>query len=175
MPTQYLDKAQMKNEPVLIRRFSLNQHALHAQEYLKDGGVESFIFMDATWSGDGETQQGIRLVVKPSDANKAFSLLHAYDTIEEANAVSVEVKRGSKFYLQAAWFVSILFAFLLGSFLTDKALDGPEMVVGCIFLAAATYFFYAASPAAKKHCCLAVQTKGISALICNVYWSKLIS
>ncbi len=142
--------AQMKNEPVLIRRFGLNQQALRAQEFLKQEGVEAFIFMDATWSGGGETQQGIRLVVKPSDADRAFALLHSYDQVEEIDTAILVEKKESRFYLQAAWFVSILFAFLLGSFLTDSALDGPEILVGCIFLAAAGYLFFAANLQRKK-------------------------
>ena len=150
MPVENLTKAQMKTDPVLIRRFSLNQQALQAQEYLRDEGVEAFIFMDATWSGGGETQQGIRLVVKPSDANQAFALLHEYDKQEEGTATLVERKSDGRFYLQAAWFVSILFAFLLGSFLTDKSLDGTEMLVGCVFLIVACYFFFAANMEKKK-------------------------
>ncbi len=150
MPVENLTKAQMKTDPVLIRRFSLNQQALQAQEYLSNEGVEAFIFMDATWSGGGETQQGIRLVVKPSDANQAFALLHEYDKQEEGTPTLVGRKNDSRFYLQAAWFVSILFAFLLGSFLTDKSLDGTEMLVGCVFLVVACYFFFAANMEKKK-------------------------
>ena len=143
-------EAQMKKEPVLIRRFSLNQQALHAQEFLKNEGVEAFIFMDATWSGGGETQQGIRLVVKPSDADRAFALLHIYDEKAESNPGRMMEKKDGRFYLQVAWLVSILFAFLLGSFLTDKALDGTEMAVGCVFLLAAGYFFFVANMQKKK-------------------------
>ena len=140
----------MKKEPVLIRRFGLNQQALHAQEFLRKEGVEAFIFMDATWSGGGETQQGIRLVVKPSDANEAFKLLHTYDGLTESEPVLMVEKKEGRFYLQVAWLVSILFAFLLGSFLTDKELDGTEMAVGCAFLVTACYFFFAASMQKKK-------------------------
>ena len=150
MPVENLTKAQMKNDPVLIRRFSLNQQALQAQEYLSNEGVEAFIFMDATWSGGGETQQGIRLVVKSSDANQAFALLHEYDQQDEAVATIIEHKGDGRFYLQAAWFVSILFAFLLGSFLTDKTLDSTEMLVGCVCVVVAGYFFFAANMERKK-------------------------
>ncbi len=150
MPIEYLKEAQMKNEPVLIRRFSLNQQALLAQEYLKKEGIEAFIFMDATWSGGGETQQGIRLVVKPSDANQAFALLNTYDREADPNPVMLVEKKDGRFYLQVAWLISRLFAFLLGSFLTDKTLDGTEMAVGCVFLIAAGYFFFAASMQKKK-------------------------
>ncbi len=156
MPIQYLTKAEMKKEPVLIRRFGLNQQALHAQEYLKNEGVEAFIFMDATWSGGGETQQGIRLVVKPSDANHALRLLHTYDSKEESlpllnneQILNSEQKDG-RFYFQVAWLVSILFAFLLGSFLTDKSLDGTEMAVGSVCLIAASYFFFVANMQKRK-------------------------
>lgn len=174
MPIQYLSKAEMNKEPVLIRRFSLNQQALHAQEYLKNKGVEAFIFMDATWSGGGETQQGIRLVVKPSDANQALRMLHTYDSEEESlpfldneqilvneqilgteqilgneQILEIEQKDG-RFYFQVAWLVSILFAFLLGSFLTDKSLDGTEMAVGCVCLVAAGYFFFVANMQKRK-------------------------
>lgn len=148
---QYSLDAQMKKEPVLIRRFSLNQQALHAQDFLREEGVEAFIFMDATWKGGGETQQGIRLVVKPSDADKAFGLLHAYDQASTpAEQPSEEKMEDGRFYFQVAWFFSILFAFLLGSFLTDKTLDATEMVVGCLFLAAASYFFFAANMQKRK-------------------------
>ena len=148
---QYFTEAQMKNEPVLVRHFSLNQEALRAQEYLKKEGVEAFIFMDATWSGDGETTQGIRLVVKPSDADLAIALLRTYDQQEQfAQASGSTARKDSRFYLQAAWLVSILFAFLLGSFLTDKKLEGAEILVGGVFLAAACYFFFVANLQKKK-------------------------
>lgn len=157
MPLQSIEKSieqsidvPMKNEPVLIRRFGLNQQALHAQEYLRKEGVEAFIFMDATWSSKGESQQGIRLVVKPSDANTAFSLLHDYDVEEEKSIALDAGKDTAKFYLQAAWLVSILLAFLLGSFLTDKTLEASEVAIGLIFISAASYFFYAANREKNK-------------------------
>ncbi len=149
---QYSTETQMKNEPVLVRHFSLNQQALRAQEFLRNEGVEAFIFMDATWSGDGETKQGIRLVVKPSDSDLAHALLHTYDQREEeaASKTMHKQKKESGFFIQAAWLVSILFAFLLGSFLTDSHLDGTEIAVGAVFMIAAIYFFFAANMQKKK-------------------------
>ncbi len=137
---------------MLIRRFSLNQQAMHAQEFLRKEGIEAFIYMDAIWSGGGETQQGIQLVVKASDADDAFGLLRAYDTREEIATPNVVVgeKHEGRFYLQAAWFVSVLFAFLLGSFLTDKTLDSTEMAVGCGFLITAGYLFFVANMQKRK-------------------------
>ncbi len=152
MPVQSLSKSQMSKDPVLIRRFSLNQQAMHAQEFLRKEGIEAFIYMDAIWSGGGETQQGIQLVVKASDADDAFGRLRAYDTREEIatpNVVAAEKHEG-RFYLQAAWFVSVLFAFLLGSFLTDKTLDSTEMAVGCGFLITAGYLFFVANMQKRK-------------------------
>ncbi len=147
---QYSTETQMKNEPVLVRHFSLNQQALRAQEFLRNEGVEAFIFMDATWSGDGETTQGIRLVVKPSDADLALALLRTYDQQEEQFVSNVGRKKDGGFFIQAAWLVSILFAFLLGSFLTDSKLDGTEIAVGAVFMIVAIYFFFAASMQKKK-------------------------
>lgn len=143
----------MSKDPVLIRRFSLNQQAMHAQEFLRKEGIEAFIYMDAIWSGGGETQQGIQLVVKADDADEAFGLLRAYDTREEITApgvVDAGDKNEGRFYLQAAWFVSVLFAFLLGSFLTDKTLDSTEMAVGCGFLITAGYLFFVANLQKRK-------------------------
>ena len=143
----------MSKDPVLIRRFSLNQQAMHAQEFLRKEGIEAFIYMDAIWSGGGETQQGIQLVVKADDADEAFGLLRAYDTRDEVVTAPQALsgpKHEGRFYLQAAWFVSVLFAFLLGSFLTDKTLDSTEIAVGCGFLITAGYLFFVANMQKRK-------------------------
>ena len=66
----------MAKEPVTIQTYALNTEALQAQQYLKAKGVESFIFMESSWTGRGQdSHQRIRLVARPADAERAMALL----------------------------------------------------------------------------------------------------
>jgi Putative prokaryotic signal transducing protein len=65
------------SEEVVIKIFNTETDAKMAQDVLKDEGVTAFVFKDDGGGMEPHLQrtQGVRLVVKPVDAERAHKIL----------------------------------------------------------------------------------------------------
>ena len=131
-------------EPVTIQKYALNRDALQAQEFLKQNGVESFIYMESSWTDAKDapaSNQQIRLVTRPVDADRAVKLLTSRASVVQPHVQQDRAKPEGGFSRKAGWMLIVFFVFYFVSSFRDGAIDALEIVPSGIFLAAALFFF----------------------------------